>query len=445
MIKASDFGFSPENDGKTNSAALQKAVDCGGDIYIDVPGTYLVSQCITIGSDTAVYFCAGSYIKRCRAEHTSYVFINKGAYTRKYDRNIKISGLKIICDGVEATNRVEDGCIPGMRGHISFFYIINLVIDGVEILDLPSACFGIQVCTFENILIENVRIEGRKDAVHLGRGSKFVIRHGIFRTFDDPIALNAHDYASSNPQLGWIENGIIEDCYDLDDSETVGFFCRILAGAWGDWKKGMEVQNSDTVAYEGRLYRVLMEPDGKVFESVTPPTHESGIEVLDGIRWVMVQDDVVYGSGCRNIHFKDIYLQKKRDVALSVHFDKDRYSRSYYPGAVPPVQENIIFENICFENHIPRLLDAITPVDSIKVINSVMDNSSIGLKDIETEGMEYQKTNILFSGTTFRGKGGMLVETSGNRSASVKIIGSCSDEGYKAEFSGNVTVKQSDL
>ena len=445
MIKTSEFGFMPENDGVANSKALQSAVDLGGDIYIDLPGVYNLADCVTIGSDTALYFCEGSYIKRNKCDHTSYVFINKGAYTRTYDKNIKVCGLKIICDGVQASLKSEDGCIPGMRGHLSFFYIRNLVIDGFELLDLPSVCFAIQVCTFENIVIKNLRVEGRKDAVHLGRGSKFVIRHGIFKTFDDPIALNAHDYASSNPQLGWIENGIIEDCYDLDDSDTVGYFCRILAGAWGDWKEGMEIQNSDTVAYRGRLYRALMRPDGTIYKSLTPPAHEYGCKVIDGINWVMIQDDVVYGSGCRNIHFKDIYLQKKREVAISVHFDKDRYSRSYYPGAIPPVQENILLENVCIENDIPILLSAITPLDSVKIINSVMDNSSIKLTDVETKGMEYKRTSILFSGTTFKGKGGKLVETTGARSATVKIIGSCGDDGYKAEFSGDVDIKHNDL
>ncbi len=445
MIKASDFGFSVENSALENSRALQRAVDMGGDIYVDEPGIYEMSEVVKIGDNTAIYFCAGSFIKRISCENNTYVFINKGAYTREYNENIKISGLKLICNDVVCNFRPESGCIPGLRGHVSFFYIRNLVINDVQMLDLPAANFGIHVCTFDNIIIENLRIEGLKDAVHLGRGSKFVIRHGVFKTFDDPIALNAHDYASSNPQLGWIENGIVEDCYDLNQDSTVGFFCRILAGAWGDWKEGMEVQNSDTVANNGRLYRVLMSPDGQVFKSVTPPTHESGIEELDGIRWVMVQDDVVYGSGCRNIHFKDIFLQKKREVAVSVHFDKDAYSRSYYPYSEPPVQENIIFENVCFENDIPELLNAVTPVDNIKIINSVMDNSSIVLSDIETEGMEYKRTNILFSGTTFKGEGGTLVKCNPGRSASVKILGSCADEGYKADFEGDVIVKQNDL
>ena len=137
-------------------------------------------------------------------------------------------------------------------------HIKNLAIRNFTALDLPPSDFGIHICTFENILVENVKIEGRKDAVHLGRGKDFIIRNGYFKTFDDPIALNAHDYASSNPQLGWIENGLIENCYDYNDKDTTGYFCRILAGSWCDWYEGMKIQNSDTVIHNNKIYRALM-------------------------------------------------------------------------------------------------------------------------------------------------------------------------------------------
>ncbi len=419
MIKASDFGFLPENDPKHNSQALQSCVDMGGDIYIDLPGVYNVSEVVKIGDDTSIFFCAGSYLKRNKAEEeTSYVFINKGAYTREYNKNIRIEGLKIICDGVVSSGPSETSAhvIPGLRGHVSFFYIKNLTIRDIEILDLPAKDFGVQVCTFENFLIENIRIEGRKDAVHLGRGSKFAIRGGRFKTYDDPIALNAHDYATSNPQLGWIENGIIEDCYDMDDSDTTGYFARVLAGAWGDWFSGMEVQNSDTAVNDGRVYRVLMSANGKIYKSVTPPVHTQGIKEYDGIKWVMVQDDVVYGSGCRNVHFKDIFLQKKRPTAFSLHFDKDNYSRSYYPNAKSPVQENIVFENIVMQNDIPEFLYARTPVNTVKIINSVI-GGEFNFCDIETEGIKYEKTNILLSGNTFISK--PRIKCEGRRTAEV--------------------------
>lgn len=230
MINAKDYGFETGKSGTENSAALQAACDAGGDIYISEPGIYDISECVMLGSNTSIICANGVYLRRNKCENTTYVFANKGALTREYSENIKLIGVRIICDGVVADSQ-SPLYVPGLRGHVSFFYIKNLEIRDFEIMDLPAANFGIHVCTFHNIIIENVRIEGKKDAVHLGRGDKFVIRHGIFKTFDDPIALNAHDYSTSNPQLGWIENGIIEDCYDMDDSDTTGYFCRVLAGA----------------------------------------------------------------------------------------------------------------------------------------------------------------------------------------------------------------------
>jgi len=448
MIDAFTYGFEPGKDGEENAAALQKAVEQGGTIVVDRPGIYDLSEPVFLGDDTTIFFGTGVKIRRQKStsKETGYVFVNKGAYTRTYNQNIKLIGLHLICNDVQCSS-VAGGkkLIPGLRGHLSFFYVKNLEIRDFVSLDLPAANFGIHICTFENIIVENLRVEGRKDAVHLGRGSKFVIRHGIFRTFDDPIALNAHDYATSNPQLGWIEDGIVEDCYDLNDEDTVGYFCRVLAGSWTDWKEGMEVQNSDTVVCNNRLYRVLMSADGTIYRSVTPPSHEEGIKEYDGIRWVMVQEEVTYNCGCRNVHFKDIFLQKKRPVAFSLHFDKDDYSRSYYPGSEAPVQENIIFENIYFQNDIPVLLYSRTPVDTVKLINSVMKNSEIQLEDIETDGIVYPKTNILFSGTTFRGKGGRLISCNGRQKSEVKFIGSLPEEGFCATVAGNVTVSQVDF
>lgn len=447
MTDASIYGFAPGKSGEENANALQQAVNGGGTIVISQPGVYDLSEPICIGDDTTLFFGAGVTIRRqpSNSLETGYVFVNKGAFTRTYNQNIKLIGLKLVCNGVVCGKESAGKVVPGLRGHISFFYVKNLEIRDFQALDLPAKDFGIHICTFENIILENLRIEGRKDAVHLGRGNKFVIRHGIFRTYDDPIALNAHDYATSNPQLGWIENGIIEDCYDMDDHDTVGYFCRVLAGSWVDWEKGIEVQHSDTVVCNNRLYRVIMEPNGMVYRSVTPPSHHEGIQEYDGIRWVMVQQEVTYNCGCRNVHFKDIFLQKKRPVAFSLHFDKDQYSRSYYPGSQAPIQENIIFENIYFQNDIPVLLSSRTPVDTVKLINSVVKNSEIQLADIETEGIVYPKTTLLFSGTTFQGKGGRLVACTGRQQATLKIIGSLPHEGYSATVSGNVTIDQTDL
>ncbi len=363
MINAKDFGFLPEASPAENARALQRAVDCRGDIYIDSPGVYAIGKTVVLHSRTHLHFAKDVLLSRASApEEAPYLFINAGAYTKEYDEDISVTGLRYSCNGHDLAG---DTPIPGLRGHLSFFCVKRLSIRNLECLDLEKEGFCIQVCTFDDILVENVHIEGEKDAVHLGNGRGFVIRNGHFRTFDDPIALNAHDYASSNPQLGWLENGLVENCYDLDDATTTGFFCRILAGSWCDWRTGMQVQNSDSVIHGGRLYRVMMPPDGRIYTSVTPPTHREGVAFLDGICWVMTQETTSHNCGCRNLHFKEIHLQKRRPIAFSIHFDSDNWSRSVYPASEMPIQEDLTFENIYMENELEMLLWTRTPVRNL--------------------------------------------------------------------------------
>lgn len=404
-VYAEKMGFSTENTGSENSKILNGILREYDDVAVSEKGTYKIAEAIEIGSNQSLSFAEGVFLKREKAENeTSYVLINKGAYTRTYDENITVTGLNLICGGVQsdAPTAESRSVIAGLRGHISFFYVKNLSIKNFTALDLPPKDFGIHICTFYNILIEDVKIEGRKDAVHLGRGMNFVIRGGDFKTFDDPIALNAHDYASSNPQLGWIENGLVENCIDRDDAETTGFFCRILAGSWCEWKKGMKIQNSDTVISNGRLYRALMKPDGEIYESLTPPAHESGMQVIDGINWVFVQNEVFENCGCKNITFRNISIEKNRPVAFSMHFDNDNFSRSVYPGSNAPVQENITFENIKISADVPIFMYAITPVANIKIKDSELGGGIVDMKTLDDVG-EYPADNFSFENTEVPG------------------------------------------
>jgi len=178
---------------------------------------------------------------------------------------------------------------------------------------MGKAQYAIHICTFEDIIVNDVIIKGDKDGVHLGRGKRFTISNGVFQTFDDAVALNGQDYDVGNPEMGWIEDGVVENCHDLADGKRpIGHFCRIVAGGWIDWRPGMTVQKSDTVVSNGRLYRVHANPDGAVYTSVTQPTHESGSVVLDGITWGAGQAEATYTAGVRNVVFRDIFLEKPR-------------------------------------------------------------------------------------------------------------------------------------
>lgn len=437
FINASDFGFSPEASGTKNAVALQKAVDKGGTVIVSKPGTYKLAGTVYVGSHTTLDFGNNVFIQKVNEKGDfSHVIINKGATTKTYDQNITIRGLHILVNKMDVRKFVE---AYGLHGQLAFFYVKDLKIERFRCLDLGKAQYGIHVCTFEDIIIDDVIIKGEKDGVHLGRGKRFTIRNGVFQTFDDAVALNAHDYSTGNPELGWIENGLIENCHDLNAENTTGYFCRILAGAWTDWKEGMEVQQSDAVIANGKIYRVQAKPDGTKYISNTKPTHEKGSMVLDGINWGVVQDDVTYTAGVRNVIFRNIFLEKPR-IGLSIHFDNDKYSRSYYPNAPIPLQEKLSFDNVrvLHDKPIPFLSIA-TPVDLVTISNSTIKNNNI--KFVSNKAMtNYFKTNLLIYGCAFDYEGALeLINNSiAGKVISLKTFGNVSlREGFSAQIKNN--------
>jgi len=398
FVNAADFGFSPNSTGLENAEALQQAVDQGGTIVVSQTGTYQIADTVYIGSNTSLIFGNNVFLKKVDEQGPfTHVLLNKGALTKTYDHNIIVDGLHIIVNEIDVRNYK----VYGLHGQIAFFYIKDLRIDRFRCMDLGKAQFAIHVCTFENIIIDDVIIKGDKDGVHLGRGKRFTIRNGVFHTFDDAVALNAHDYSVGNPELGWIEDGVVEKCYDMNaDHEKVGFFCRILAGAWLDWSPGMEVQQSDSVISNGRIYRVQAKPDGTVYTSNTQPSHEDGSAVLDGINWGVVQTDVTHTAGVRNVTFRDIFLEKPR-IGFSIHFDNDRFSRSYYPGAIIPKQEQLTFDNIRVTHDQPlEWLSIETPVDVVTVANSSFRKNHIDFHGNQAMP-DYFKTSVNLIGCVF--------------------------------------------
>jgi len=205
MIKVSEFGFAPGNTPEQNSYALQQVVSQGGDILVDGKGIFEVSEPVVLGNGVNLIFEEGLYLKRQESrDKPGYVFVNAGAFTGDMNYDISVTGLKLICNGIQCNvySTQADRVVPGLRGMLAFYHVENLTIKDFETLDLPNMNFAIHICDFKNILVEKVHIEGRKDGVHLGYGRGFVIRQCSFKTYDDPIALNAHDYSTSNPGLG---------------------------------------------------------------------------------------------------------------------------------------------------------------------------------------------------------------------------------------------------
>lgn len=396
MINANEYGFLPGNDAWSNAQALQKAVDMGGVIQVAVPGVYKISEQIEIGDNTKLVFCEHVILQR--EESVSGIngnaFINEGAVKGKYNRNIEIIGLHLECNGIESNDFGVNSRIVGLRAQVAMIYVENLIIDGFECHGLLEKDYAIQVSAFKNILLNDLYITGNKDGVHLGWGKGFVIRNGRFRTFDDPIALNAFDYSVSNTHVGWLEDGVIENCYDLSDDTTTGFFCRILGGAWCDWYEGMDVRHSDTACSCGRVYRVVMQPNGEVYTSFTQPTHTVGVKEYDGIKWACVRNTAVYDCGCRNIVLRGIHLQKKRQCAIGISLNYDNYARSFYSGCKPIAQGNIVLENISIENEIRYLIHSNYPSENIKLLDTNLKDTKLYFQASDIVGLSYPTVDI---------------------------------------------------
>ncbi|MDA3963005.1 MAG: hypothetical protein PF961_19645 [Planctomycetota bacterium] len=396
---AAAFGFAPEASASVNVAALQLALDQGGTVVVSQPGTYDLNATVLIGSNTGLRCAQGVVLRKCG--DFSHVLLNRGALSKSWDHHIVVEGLHIAVNGVD---KVFDE-IYGLRGQIAFFYVSDLRIERFRCYDLESQQFCIHVCTFEDLIVDDVIIHGAKDGVHLGRGKRFAIRNCVFATTDDAVALNAHDYATSNPELGWIEDGVVENCHDLaDEGKIVGFFCRFLAGSWGDWRAGMEVQHSDSVVSEGRVYRVQAKPDGTLYTSQTQPTHTNGSAVLDGINWGVVQNDVQYVAGVRNVTMRGIFLHKAR-TAFSMHFDAGRYSRGYYPGSAPVSQDGLRFEGVrVLHESDATLLNFGTPADVVSFSNCDIGDHKVRVHNrsqVPAGGASW----LRFQGCTFRHAG----------------------------------------
>lgn len=389
MINANEFGFLPGNAPYKNAEALQRAVDKGGEIYVTLPGVYAISEQIEIGDNTRLVFAEGVILRREASVSgiNGCAFINKGAVKGEYNRNIEIIGLHLECNGIESNDFGVNSRIAGLRAQVAMIYVEKLTIKSFQCHGLLEKDYAVQISAFKNIYLDDLFITGNKDGVHLGWGDGFVIRNGRFCTYDDPIALNAFDYATSNTHVGWIENGIIENCIDMDDESTTGFFCRILGGAWTRWQEGMQVQHSDTVAVNGKTYRVLMNPkDGRLYTSKTAPCHEKGIAEYDGINWVAVRDTEELDCGCRNITIRNCKLQKKRDIGIAVSLNYDTYARSVYPGCKCVPQGGITLENIIPENDVDILFFSNYPTENITLKNIDFKSSELCFDSVPNAG-----------------------------------------------------------
>lgn len=393
--QAAAYGFSPLADGAANVRALQNAVNAFETVAVSAPGIYDMAGTVRLPSDTHLVFAPGVTMRRVplkERREEGNLFVNEGAFTGTYNENISVDGAHIVVNGVESAAISSDddaktilqtpNVITGLRGHLAFLYVKHLRIRNILMTDLQAKDYGIQVSDFEDVTIEHVHIEGKKDGVHFGPGRQFVLRGGVFRTGDDAIALNCADYAVSNPNFGSISDGLIENCVELPGAES-GLFIRILVGTARDWERGMTVYHSDAVRTKNGMYRVVMRPDNTPYRSETEPCFDEPCRELDGILWVKThrgyeKKQISLDAGCRNIRFRNLMLAHPRDRAVLIYKNDDAYLRSWYPGSAAPEVKNIRFENVQLLQPIRQFLCVETPAENVGIDGEEQKNDSKG-------------------------------------------------------------------
>lgn len=452
---ASRFGFNPNNNAHDNSIALQSALNGGGTIIVDIPGRYYFSKTHVIEPNTTLIFGANTILDRqCDDDGNcpTYPFINKNASANNLnnlDENITIKNLTLSVHSNNMGNDIER--IYGLQGYLAFANVKNLVIDGFTMLDGGNNCYAIHIQGFENISLKNIHIESQKDGIHLGKGKGFVIKHCKFKTNDDAIALNAHDYPSCTKYLGWIENGIVEDIHFLSAPNfNKGRGIYMLGGSWVDWYSGMKVREyGDTVVSFGKIYRTkstVALPSRPTITSTVRPEHTSGtVTYSDGVTWEFVQDVAIgYNAFVKNVRFKDIYFDRETNGAITFNFDDDLYSRSYYPDPTTlSTFENIIIENLVTNENVDHAIYANSPIDSIKLVNSFCNTQKSVIKLENVQDLNSNKANILLSGDTFNFStdDNKVIADVTNRNCELVIVGSLTKGDKIPTTSGSVTIR----
>jgi hypothetical protein len=330
-----------------------------------------------------------------------------------------------------------------MRGQLTFHYIKNLTIRNFTCEDDPDGAYLLHFNRWENVLIENVRIYGIKDALHFNTGKNLIIRNAHIDTVDDCIALNAHDYPTGTVDMGWIENVTLENIYNEPGQNTnpFGYVVRMIAGSWADWVSGNMYRFSDTiVAPNGCVYR-LIGPDttATIHESTVAPTIQAGAEITsDGLRWKFIQNYATYNCAVKNLVIRNLYCMRNRDIAVSFENEDSSYNRGVYPGTVPPLHQNILIDNVNVTADVDKLITVEMGFEEMKLINSNLSVNNViyDFANYATSSVVVLMNNTYQNGTNFN-----LASATGTHSIKLyKGMDIIINPGVSGTTSGNVTV-----
>lgn len=330
--RAAEYGFSPAGDAGTNVAALQRALDGGGRIIIDVPGVYDLNDTIILDAHTHL-LCSPGVIFR-KVAHYCNMIINRGAMSKQYDHNITLEGLEISVNGFEAWPQR----VYGLRAQLGFFYVKDFTLRNFTCVDGKENQYLIYFVNWSNLLVENVRLVGDKDGIKLNNGHDGLLQNLDLTTYDDGTSLCGTDYGSTLLEAGDVYNVTYRDVIDRQYKNIFGRTCLIYTGSWAPYANGNEYGAGDFCLHRGRLYQSL-NAAGFLAAGKQPPTHESGVVTGDDqIVWRYVQTCDFLQTNVYDITFDNCVFEKSGNIIASF-ITPDWYyrkicgiHRNFYPG-----------------------------------------------------------------------------------------------------------------
>ena len=377
FIDANEEGFLPTSDATTNVTTMNRLLARGGTIIVSQPGEYEVNGRMVMQSNTTLVFAEGVIIKL--VSDCPYVLINSAAFKSdgSYDENIKVIGYHL------NTNGFNNSCgISGLRGYLTFFHVKHVYVSDVRCMWYKAHIFFIHCCDWEDVEFANCFVMGDKDAFHFGRGFNGYLHDLTICAVDDSIALNAWDFADSNPQIGDIHDVLIENIVELphyynvnsEYNRTLGFTTRFLNGSWLPWTSGMEVQHSTTVTYENNIYRVINLFQKTAISTATP---SEGLG-SDGIQWRKEASGDNLGCCCYNIELRNIVsYQTKYEGNFGFNAINEVDHKSWVEGATPHPNHDIHFSNIQVYDNNSTIFNIQGDVDNVYVDNSILDITTL--------------------------------------------------------------------
>ena len=327
------YGASPAAPAAFNATAINTALAAGGVVTILAPGTYHYNATAVIKAKTTLYLAPGVVLDYTGANYSA--IRNEGALstTNAFDDDIKIIGHGATIKVSGSASTTQD--VPGMNGHLSFYNVRRLRVEGLTCTDLGASRFFLHLANHFGCELAHLYVTGQgavvKDGVKFSGGERWILRDSFLYTTDDPWSCCAWDYSYLAPRIQRIRNGRVIRCVfgSPPNGTAAGYAPRILPAIWAAWSATSYVEGD--VANSGG-YQYRRTNAGTSVASVAPSHTSTGQKVTgaDGIQWLCCGTCNFTRAAVENITVED--CRWEGSVYCSITANADAYGRSIFPG-----------------------------------------------------------------------------------------------------------------